>query len=246
MGLTVSQKIFKEITDFLKIFLALSGFVPNPVSIARIILMLSVFFISLWITNYASEKQAWALSYFLISTSVYISFIYIVLPQNGLRHWFIKTYGGEQKGYVAYETVLGCLFFLNGSSLGFISSAFPGTVPFDDVIQTIIDGVAIILFLTGFVIKIWATKVVSVGIYYWKDMFLGRKIRDFVVRGPYKYVNNPMYGLGHLTAYGVALWYFSFYGLIATIINQVAVFSFYFLVEKKFIRSVYSEPVQQV
>ena len=95
------------------------------------------------------------------------------------------------------------------------------------------------MFITGFSVKVLAAKAVSIEIYYWKDMFLGKKISDFVVTGPYKYLSNPMYGVGQLPAYASALWNGSKPGLIAAVINQVLIFSFYFLIEKRFIDRVY-------
>ena len=97
------------------------------------------------------------------------------------------------------------------------------------------------MFLTGLSIKISATDAVTVEIYYWKDMFLGRKISDFVISGPYKYFSNPMYGIGQLPAYATALWYGSGYGLLAAFLNQILLFTFYYLVEKKFMKRVYTE-----
>ncbi|TSA34984.1 MAG: hypothetical protein D4R64_10725 [Porphyromonadaceae bacterium] len=90
-----------------------------------------------------------------------------------------------------------------------------------------------------FFIKIWSAKVVSIDIYYWKDMFLGKKITEFVETGPYKFLSNPMYGIGQLQAYALAIWYGSEIGLLAALINQVLIFSFYFTVEKKFIKRIY-------
>ena len=72
-------------------------------------------------------------------------------------------------------------------------------------------------------------------------MFLGKKISDFVVAGPYKYFSNPMYGLGQLQAYATALWFGSKYGLIAAFLNQFSIFLFFYLVEKKFIQRVYQK-----
>ena len=91
----------------------------------------------------------------------------------------------------------------------------------------------------GFVVKIWAAKVVSIDIYYWKDMFLGRKISKFAVIGPYKYFNNPMYGIGQLPAYAIAIFYGSMYGLLAVFFNQALLFSFYYIIEKNFINRTY-------
>jgi protein-S-isoprenylcysteine O-methyltransferase Ste14 len=73
-------------------------------------------------------------------------------------------------------------------------------------------------------------------------MFLGRKISEFVVSGPYKYFSNPMYGIGQLQVYAIAIYYNSMYGLIFGAINQALVFLFYFLVEKPFIIRTYIQP----
>jgi hypothetical protein len=48
-----------------------------------------------------------------------------------------------------------------------------------------------------------------------------------------------MYGIGQLQAYATAIWYGSSYGLLAAFVNQVLIFLFYYLVEKKFIKRVY-------
>ena len=101
------------------------------------------------------------------------------------------------------------------------------------------------LFVIGFVIKIWSAYTVGIDIYYWKDMFLGRKICEFVVSGPYKYFTNPMYGIGQIQAYALALWYGSSIGLIVALVNQLLVFTFYFLVEKPFIKRVYLSQNQE-
>ena len=81
--------------------------------------------------------------------------------------------------------------------------------------------------------------MVSIDIYYWKDMFLWKKITQFVITGPYKFLTNPMYGIGQLPAYALAVWYRSETGLIAAFVNQLLIFTFYYTTEKKFIKKVY-------
>ena len=193
---------------------------------------------SFYLTIYEALNPGIAIIYFLVAEILYLGFISSVLPENGLRHWFIRKWGDEKKGYRAYETILGFLFFHNGASIGYIASSSQGTLfNIDD--KGIFFLVLPFLIAFGFGIKIWAAKVVSVDIYYWKDMFLGRKICDFVVTGPYKYFSNPMYGIGQLPAYATAIWYGSINGLIAAFVNQLLIFTFYFLAEKKFIKRVY-------
>ena len=181
--------------------------------------------------------QTWPLHIFYCSEAFYFGFIWIVLSKNGFRHWFIKR-RGENDGYLAFEAILGFLFFHNGVSIGYIASSSPDTL-FKFINKDFLFVSVTILFITGFTIKIFSAKAVSIEIYYWKDMFLGKKICDFVITGPYKYFSNPMYGIGQIPAYATSIWYGSKYGLMAALINQFLIFSFYYLIEKKFIKRVY-------
>ena len=124
--------------------------------------------------------------------------------------------------------------------MGYLVSSTAGNL-FYFINKEILFVITATLFIIGFIVKIWAAKVVSIDIYYWKDMFLGRKISKFVVTGPYKYISNPMYGVGQLQAYAIAVWYGSAYGLIAAALNQSLIFLFYYLIEKKFIGRVYQK-----
>jgi len=228
----------RKIRDLIEIVISMAGFVPRTATIFRIIIMAASLCFSFYLTIYEALNPGIAIIYFLVAEILYLGFISSVLPENGLRHWFIRKWGDEKKGYRAYETILGFLFFHNGASIGYIASSSQGTLfNIDD--KGIFFLVLPFLIAFGFGIKIWAAKVVSVDIYYWKDMFLGRKICDFVVTGPYKYFSNPMYGIGQLPAYATAIWYGSINGLIAAFVNQLLIFTFYFLAEKKFIKRVY-------
>ena len=227
----------KKVFQFIDLFLSVSGFVPAHATMIRTVVMAFTFFFTLNLINAPSLSHVFAVWFFLLSTAAYISFLYVVLPKNGLRLWLMKTFG-EEEGFLTYEAILSFLFFVNGTSIGYMSAAFKDSLPFS-VDKDILQAFALMLFLSGWVIKLWAAKVVGVDIYYWKDMFYGKKITEFVVEGPYKFINNPMYGLGQVQTYATALWYLSFPGLIAALINQLAVFSFYHLQEKKFIKRVY-------
>lgn len=228
----------KKIRDLIEIVISMAGFVPRSATIFRIIIMVASLGFSFYLTIYEALNPGIAIIYFIVAEVLYLGFISSVLPENGLRHRFMRKWGDEKKGYRAYETILGFLFFHNGASIGFIASSSPGTLINIDN-RGIIFLVLPVLIAFGFIIKIWSAKVVSVDIYYWKDMFLRRKICDFVVTGPYKYFSNPMYGIGQLPAYASSIWYGSLNGLIAAFVNQLLIFTFYFLAEKKFIKRVY-------
>jgi protein-S-isoprenylcysteine O-methyltransferase Ste14 len=233
----VFARFFKKVCLFITLLISISGYVPKHATKIRTIVMLLALSFSVYLIKYQQHNFTLAILYFLISEILYIGFIMLVLGKDGYRNWFIKKWG-EEKGYLVYEGVLGFIFFNNAASIGYIASSIPGSL-FHFINKEILFAIIAILFVTGFIVKIWAAKVVSIDIYYWKDMFLGRKISKFVVEGPYKYLSNPMYGIGQLPAYAVAIWYGSIFGLIATILNQCLIFSFYYIVEKKFIKRVY-------
>jgi protein-S-isoprenylcysteine O-methyltransferase Ste14 len=183
----------------------------------------------------------YAIAYFVFCTMVYLGFIFLVLPENGLRLKMMEKLG-EEKAYLYYEGFLAFAFFHNGASLTFISQSSIGSGFLENTPQVIVMAIVVILFVVGLVVKIWSAYVVGIPIYYWKDMFLGRKVSDFVVTGPYKYFSNPMYGIGQLQVYAIAIYYNSIYGLIFGAINQALVFLFYFAAEKPFIYRTYIQP----
>lgn len=221
----------------------MAGFVPKHATVFRTLTFFGSLAFVYYLNKYQSLNSYLAGFYFLAFEVFYIVFITITLSKSGIRLWFIKTWG-EKKGYLVFEAILGFLFFHNGASIGYVASSAPGNL-FDFIPGNVLLPTVIILFISGFVIKTWAAKAVTIEIYYWKDMFLGRKICEFVVSGPYKHLKNPMYGLGQLQAYAVAVWYSSAYGLMAAILNQALMFSFYYLVETEFINRIYKKKVLQ-
>lgn len=235
------MKKFKKIVHTV---LSISGFVPENMTLFRFFFMFgSLLLTTLVLPNF--KRLDYAIIYFLCSTSAYIIFVFSILRENGLRLKLIEKFG-EKKAYLHYEAILGFLFFHNGVALTFISQ----TTSFDSFWITFPEPIIIttsgILFFVGIIVKIWSAFVVGIPIYYWKDMFLGKKVCEFVETGPYKYFKNPMYGIGQIQVYAIAIYYGSTYGFLFGAINQALVFLFYFLVEKPFIYKTYLQPNEVV
>ena len=231
------MNIFKKLVHTV---LSISGFVPEHMTLLRSFFMIGSVLLTVFVLPEFLHIN-FAIAYFVCSTLVYLGFIFLVLPQNGLRLRLIEKFG-EEEAYLYYEGFLAFAFFHNGASLTFISQSSTGTGFLGNVPFWLVMAVVVILFLVGLVVKIWSAYVVGIPIYYWKDMFLGRKVSDFVVTGPYKYFSNPMYGIGQLQVYGIAIYYNSSYGLVFGAINQALVFLFYFAAEKPFIYRTYIQP----
>lgn len=240
------NKFFKEAYQLIILLISIDGYVPKNATVSRTIAMGFSLAFAIYIGQYQPDNSSLSIVYFILSEVFYVGFLVLVLSKNGLRHWFIRRWGDEEEGYLAYEAILGFLFFHNGICMGYISSANPGSL-FPFINQDLLFIITAVMVISGFAIKLLAAKAVTIEIYYLKDMFLGKKISDFVLTGPYKYFKNPMYGIGQLPAYAFAIWHGSLIGLIAAFLNQALVFSFFYLLEKKFIKRVYlkteSEPV---
>ena len=228
----------KKIKKIVHTVLSMSGFVPENMTPLRFFFMIGSLLLTTFVLpNY--KRLDYAILYFLFGTSAYIIFIFSILSKNGLRLKLMEKFG-EKNAYLYYEAILGFLFFHNGVALTFISQTAQDDKFLNIIPHTIILITSGILFVFGLVVKIWSAYVVGIPIYYWKDMFLGKKICNFIETGPYKYFTNPMYGIGQIQVYAIAIYYGSMYGLLFAIINQILVFVFYFVVEKPFIYKTYS------
>jgi protein-S-isoprenylcysteine O-methyltransferase Ste14 len=145
---------------------------------------------------------------------------------------------GEEKAYQLYEIVLGLAFANQALAFGVIVEERWFRWP-SFALHASLDDIGLVLMAVGFLIKLWATMIVGLDIYYYKDMFLGRSLGSFARSGPYKVFRNPMYGIGHLYAYGLALLYFSLPGLIAAAVYQASIYLFYLFVERPAVHKLY-------
>jgi protein-S-isoprenylcysteine O-methyltransferase Ste14 len=230
----------KTIRKLIHTILSISGFVPEHLTLLRSFFMFGSVLVTIFLLP-ENNNVDFAIVYFVCSTIVYIGFLFLVLPERGLRLKLIEKLGEEQ-AFLYYEAFLAFAFFHNGVGLSFISQSSAGSGFFGTIPVTLTFAVFAVLFAAGMGIKIWSAYVIGIPIYYWKDMFLGKKVSDFIVTGPYKYFNNPMYGIGQIQVYGIAIYYDSVYGIIFGAINQGLVFLFYFTVEKPFIYRTYFQP----
>jgi hypothetical protein len=150
---------------------------------------------------------------------------------------------GEDRAYRVYEITLALMFINQGLGVGCIGALKLGpswALPGPTTLHLVVGGVFCAI---GMVVKTWATVLVGVDVYYYRDMFLNRPVSEFVRSGPYKVFTNPMYGIGQLHAYGIAiLLYRSVNGVIAAAICHTLIYVFCFVAEKPFIRRMYLEP----
>ena len=154
------------------------------------------------------------------------------------------------EAYQQFVVFSAAVFMLQGMGLSLIN-----TIPLGSLNQSlafvdvwILDNIpvlpayfiGIMLMIFGFVIKLWGYTLIGIELHYYKDMFLDKKADvGFVKQGIFLYTDNPIYGLGNLQLYGLAIMNRSLVGFVAGILSQVAIFVFYWLWEKPFLRKMY-------
>ena len=166
-----------------------------------------------------------------------------VILGTGVRAWMIRRFG-EARAWRHYQTIASVMFLNVSFALGdfciLTDRRFFVPVPLGFAVPL---GVA--LLAVGLVVKTWATMLVGLDVYYWKDMFLARPVGPFVTRGPYRWLRNPMYGVGWLHSYGVAVLYRSWLGLLAVAFFHASIYTFHLLLERPFVARTYGRVVAE-
>lgn len=93
-----------------------------------------------------------------------------------------------------------------------------------------------VLAVIGLGTKVWAARTLGSDAYYWHNFFDPDAAIGPVSSGPYRFISSPMYTVGYLQTYGLALILRSFPGLLASVFSQAAILAFHFLVENPHFR----------
>ncbi|MFW5920762.1 MAG: PEMT/PEM2 family methyltransferase [Polyangiales bacterium] len=140
---------------------------------------------------------------------------------------------GTEGAQRLYNAVLGLVFLHGAFAQGAVMFCWSGTIELSPAWLIRVAGLALVVI--GFGIKLWATRLTSLDTYYYNDMFLDRPEGELVESGPFRWFNNPMYGVGNLQGYGSAMLALSWEGLLVAGVYHVSLYGFYFLLERPFV-----------
>ncbi len=170
-----------------------------------------------------SGPESAAFAYAILSRMAYVVFIGSVLrrqERGGSRLDFrqFRRRAAILMYHDAFAFIVLCLVTRNTWDL-----PLSGTVAF---------AAGALLVIVGLGMKFWAARTLGIEAYYWYNFFEPEEAIGPVSTGPYRFISSPMYTVGYLQTYGLALLLRSFPGLIASVFSQAAILTFYFLVEK--------------
>ena len=176
-----------------------------------------------------------ALGYHIVSRLAYVLGIGWALRRQDRTGYFTRRYGRDA-GFRRFRR-MGSLLMAN-DGVSFIAlcltsrTTLPGAIPYGALLAS-----GTVLMVVGVLTKLWARATLGAGAYYWQDFFIDTTPTAPIGAGPYRFLENPMYTVGYLQAYGFALATASLPGLVAAGIDQGAILAFYRAIEKPRIES---------
>jgi len=225
------MNIFKNLWKTIDIALAMSGL---RLDAGRYLFAwIPLLGASVWLV-YQAEQSERLVEFAIGSWVFYYLGIGLILGTRIKRLMIDKL--GRKNATKWYDTICGLMFFNIGCGVGAAALHAGGAIELSAALKW---GLFWLLALAGFGVKFWSTWIVGVDTYYFRDLFLEQSHGEFSVKGPYKWLANPMYGVGNLHLYCSALFTESLFGLWYAIGCHISIYIFYFIVEKPFIRRTY-------
>lgn len=154
---------------------------------------------------------------------------------TGIKRWMIRKFG-EDRAWLLFQMILGLMFFNVGTGMSAAALHLQDAFTLSPVLMW---SLLIPMFIIGFGIKYWSTWVIGIDVYYYKDLFHEKSHGEWTESGPYRWLNNPMYGIGYLHSYCLGIMFGSTWGLAYAAVCHLSIYVFYQFTEKPFIIRTY-------
>ena len=176
-----------------------------------------------------STPQLLVLGYHFLSRLAYVLYVGYALRSQERNGTFTRRWGAEQ-GFRRFRRIAAFVMNNDGVSFAILCIVTWDTLSLPPLRSALIAAGAFLMVLGG-VIKLWAAATLGERAYYWHNFFTTERA-PLNTRGPYRFLKNPMYTVGYLPLYGLALFTMSLPGLLAAAFDQAAILAFYHGVEK--------------
>lgn len=188
------------------------------------------------------DLEPLALAYFTIARLSYVIYVSVELRAQSRRLGLEPRDVAEKRHEVFNRRALR-LQNIDGISFASLCVAASRTMPWEGWEWAFI-AVGVVLTVGGFGVKAWAVRCLGADSWTWHDFFVPKENFEPCRKGPYRWFSDPMYTLGYLQTYGIALMCASWHGLAAAIFSQASILLVNELVEKPHFRRLCSAEVK--
>jgi protein-S-isoprenylcysteine O-methyltransferase Ste14 len=181
-----------------------------------------------------TAAQAAFFTYAILSRMTYVLFVGGVLRREERGGLYTRRFG-RAEGFRRFRRTAALI--MNHDAFAFVvlcvATRNTWQPPFSAAVSIVVGGILVII---GLATKLWAARTLGSDAYYWHNFFDPDVAIGPVSTGPYRFMSSPMYTIGYLPTYGLALILRSLPGLIAAAFLQAAILTFYLLIEKPHFR----------
>jgi len=171
-----------------------------------------------------------AFAYHLASRLAYVLYVGVALRRQERAGYFTRRYGAAE-GFRRFRRAAAILMGSDALSFVALCVVSRNTLAIASP-RGLVLAVGVVLVVVGVLTKAWAAATLGGRAYYWSNFFGPANRTTPSVAGPYRFFKNPMYTVGYLQVYGLALLAGSLPGLAAALFDQAAILTFYRAVEK--------------
>jgi protein-S-isoprenylcysteine O-methyltransferase Ste14 len=186
----------------------------------------------LWVPERASSGSAVAC--FVAALSLRFGFLFASFVPAGVAARLEARFG-QERGHATYADLLDLLLF--AQRVSFVALVCATAHAPGGAMGAALVALGLPLVAVGVAASISAALVVGLDAYHYRDLFTGSRSTRLECSGPYALCRNPMYTLGPLAGYGLALMALSPIALLAAGLNQALLFAFNELIEQPRLRA---------
>ncbi len=184
-----------------------------------------------------------ALAYHLASRLAYVLYVGLTLKRQD-RTGYVTRRHGVEPGFRRFRRAAAFVMANDAVSFAVLCLVSANTLHIG-LPRGMTFAAGAVLALVGIATKMWAAATLGDG-YYWRNFFTPTERIVTKAAGPYRWLRNPMYTVGYLPVYGLALVTASAFGLVAALFDQCAILTFYHLVEKPHFERLRRAPAEPV
>jgi len=174
--------------------------------------------------------QAAVFGYAILSRLTYVLFVGGVLRREDRTGAYTQRFGRAEAFRRFRRTAA---IIMNNDAFAFVVLCVATRGTWDMPLGTAASlAIGATLVIIGLGTKLWAARTLGSNAYYWHNFFEPDEAVGPVSTGPYRFLSSPMYTIGYLPTYGLALITRSLPGLIAAAFAHAAILLFNLLVEK--------------